>query len=143
MDPCTILGTASAVANVIDVIAKTIRGVNELRCQWRDADLSILTLESQLAALGAALGRIKEWTESSDGEIHHQLVIDLDRSVACCRLLVHKIDAEVSQFRYTNNTLEASSKFQLLLKTRDFERVQVMIERQTNTLSLLLIVCNT
>ena len=143
MDPCTILGAAGALANVIDVLGKTLRGINDLRCQWRDADLSVLTLESQLSALGTALVRIQQWTEASDGEIHHQLVMDLDSSVACCRLLVDKIDAEVSQFRYTNNMLQASSRFRLLLKTKDFEKVQVMIERQTGALGLLLMACNT
>lgn len=143
MDPCTILGAAGALANVIDVLGKTLRGINDLRCQWRDADLSVLTLECQLSALGTALVRIKQWTEASDGEIHHQLVMDLDSSVACCRLLVSKIDAEVSQFRYSNNMLHASSRFRLLLKTKDFEKVQVMIERQTGTLGLLLMACNT
>lgn len=143
MDPCTILGAAGALANVIDVLGKTLRGINDLRCQWRDADLSVLTLESQLSALGTALVRIKQWTEASDGEIHHQLVMDLDSSVACCRLLVNKIDAEVSQFRYSNNMLLASSRFKLLLKTKDFEKVQVMLERQTGALGLLLMACNT
>ncbi|KAK1831520.1 hypothetical protein QBC39DRAFT_258822 [Podospora conica] len=143
MDPCTILGAAGALANVIDVLGKTLRGINDLRCQWRDADLSILTLESQLSALGSALVKIKQWTESSEGEIHHQLVMDLDSSVACCHVLVSKIDAEVSQFRFSNNILQASSRFRLLLKTKDFEKIQVMLERQTGALGLLLIACNT
>ncbi|KAH7124414.1 hypothetical protein EDB81DRAFT_731324, partial [Dactylonectria macrodidyma] len=143
-DPITIIGAAGAVANIIDVLGKTISTIGELRSQWQDADLAVLNLESQLAALNTALNKIKAWTESSFEDPHHQLVMDLDRCVVCCRTLINKIDVEVSQFQTTaENRLDVASKFRLLLKTKDFENVQRMIEQQTGAFTLLLTAANT
>jgi len=143
-DPITIIGTAGAIANIIDVLGKIISTIRDLRSQWQDADLTVLCLESQLAALNAALGKIRDWTEACSGDPHHQLVMDLDRCVTCCRLLIGKIDIELSQFRTTDESrLDAMSKLRLLLKTKDFENVQRMIEQQTGALTLLLVACNT
>ena len=143
-DPITIISTAGALANVIDVLAKVIGTVSEYRRMWQEADLAALNLESQLAALSTALNKIKAWADSSFQVPHHQLAMDLDRCVLCCRTLIGKIDVEVSQFQVTaKNRLDVASKFRLLLKTRDFENVQRMIEQQTGALTLLLVACNT
>jgi len=118
-DPISILGTAGAVANIIDVLGKSIRTIAELRNQWQDADLTVVVLESQLAALNAALGKIKDWAESSFDSPHHQLAMDLDRCVACCRLLILKIDVEISRFTMdANDRLDIGSKFRLLFTRR-------------------------
>ncbi|KAM7191373.1 GNA-3 g protein alpha subunit GNA-3 [Rhypophila sp. PSN 637] len=143
-DPISILGTAGAVANIIDVLGKIIITFAELRSQWQEADLAVLALESELAALNAALTRIKEWAESCSDDPHHQLTMDLDRCVVCCRLLIGRIDAELSQFQTTaENRLDVASKFRLLLKTKDFEHIQHMIGKQTAAMTLLLTACNT
>lgn len=142
-DPITIIGTAGAVANIIDILGKIISTVAELRSQWKDADLEVLNLESQLTALNTALCKIKAWTESSSEDLHHQLVMDLDRCVLCCRALITKINSETSQFQMNSeNHLDVASKFQLLLKTKDFGNVQRMIQQQTGALTLLLTACN-
>jgi len=138
-DPITILGTAGAIANIIDVLGKTISSIAELRAQWQSADLTVMTLECQLAALTSALDKIKEWAESGTGETHYQLSMRLDRSVECCRVLVGKIDSEIAQFNTTtDNRLDGASKFRLLLNTKEFEHIQRMIEQQTGALNLLL-----
>jgi guanine nucleotide-binding protein G(i) subunit alpha len=143
-DPITILGTAGAVANIVDVLGKVIKTVAELRSQWKDADLTVLNLESQLGALNTALNKIMAWTESAFNSPHHQLVMDLDRCVFCCRTLINRIDMEISQFRMTaESRLDALSRFRLLLKTKDFENIQRMIEQQTGALTLLLTATNT
>ncbi|RGP67984.1 gna-3 g alpha subunit gna-3 [Fusarium sporotrichioides] len=143
-DPITILGTAGAVANIVDVLGKVINTVAELRSQWQDADLAVLNLESQLGALNTALNKIMAWTESAFNSPHHQLVMDLDRCVFCCRTLINRIATEISQFQMTaENRLDALSKFRLLLKTKDFENIQRMIEQQTGALTLLLTATNT
>lgn len=142
-DPISILGTVGALANIIDVVAKTISTIAELHSQWQDADLAVLNLESQLAALKTALWKIKAWTESSSEDPHHQMVMDLDRCVICCRTLINKIDGEVSQFQMTpENRLDVASKFRLLMKSKDFENVQRMIQQQTGALTLLFTASN-
>lgn len=60
MDPISIIGTAGALANIVDVIGQTIKAVRTLRNEWKDADLTLLSLTSKLTALRAALSKIKE-----------------------------------------------------------------------------------
>jgi len=142
-DPIAIFSTASGIAKSLEVLIRTINTIAELRSRWNDADLEVLTLESQLAALNTALSKIKAWAEASSQDPHHQLVIDMDRCVFCCRLLISRIDGEVSQFTLTaQNELDALSKLRLLLKSKEFCNVQRMIEQQTGALTLLLTVCN-
>jgi len=47
----------------------------------------------------SALAKIQQWAASINDSIsdppHHQLVIDLDRCVQCCSLLLAKLDAEI------------------------------------------------
>lgn len=142
-DSITILGTTGVVANIIDVLGKTICITSELRSQWQDVDLAVLTFETQLTALKAALTKIKEWTDTGFEDPHHQLVMDLDRCVLCCRLLIGKINADLSAFQTTGgDQLDIASKFKLLFKTKGIEDMQKMIEQQTNVLTLLLTACN-
>jgi hypothetical protein len=142
-DPLTILGAAGSVVSIIDVLGKTISTISKLRSQWQNADLAVLTFETQLAALKTALTEIKEWTDTDFDDPHHQLVMDLDRCIACCRLLIGKINAEISQFQTTSDDrLDAATKFKLLFKTKGIEDIQKMILLQTNALTLLLTACN-
>ncbi|KAL6399414.1 guanine nucleotide-binding protein alpha-3 subunit [Ilyonectria robusta] len=143
-DPITLLSTAGAVANSIDALGKTINTIGELQSQFQDADPAVLNLDSQLVALNTALNDINVWAESTPEEPHHQVVMDLDRCVACCRMLINKIDAEMASFQITpGNELDVASKFRLLLNGKDFENIQRMIGQQTEAFTLLLTACNT
>lgn len=143
-DPITILSTAGAVANIIDALGKTINTIGELQSQGQDADPAVLNLESQLVALNTALNNINAWAESTLEDPHHQVVMDLDRCVVCCRMLINKIDAEVARFQMTpGNELDVTRKFRLLLNGKDFENIQRMIDQQTGAFTLLLTACNT
>ncbi|KAK0646975.1 hypothetical protein B0T16DRAFT_493847 [Cercophora newfieldiana] len=143
-DPPIIVGAAASIASIIDIVGKTIRSIAQLRATWQETNLTVLTLESQLAALKAALGEIKVWIETHiDNDPHHQLVMDMDRCISCCRLLIEKIHFEVSEIQTSaGDKLDPSSKFRLLLKTKDIENIQRMIEQQTNVFILLLTACN-
>ena len=59
-DPITILGAASAVFTIIDLLAKTIRSMSELRSKWNLADLTVSTFEMQLTGLNVALSEISK-----------------------------------------------------------------------------------
>ncbi|KAK3682764.1 hypothetical protein B0T22DRAFT_484787 [Podospora appendiculata] len=100
-------------------------------------------VSSLLAALNAALCRIEEWTKSITTDSHYQLVMGLDRSIYCCRLLMERIDRELfSLQRAEGNRLDVASRVTLLFKTKDMKDVQNMINLQTNALVLLLTACN-
>jgi hypothetical protein len=142
-DPLSIIGTAGAIANIIDVLTKTITTVCDLRQAWKIADLSMFAFENQLSLLKFALFEIQKWTESRSCEQSHQLVMQVDSCVTCCRLLIGKIDGEVSQFQKTTaGDLDFGSKLSFLFKTKDMEQIQRMVDQQTHTLTLLLSACN-
>jgi hypothetical protein len=142
-DPITITGTAGAVANIIDVISKTIKSLRDLHNRWRDADFTVLNLIAQLTALKAALGKILEWIDSDLAEQHHQLVMDLDLSMTCCKMLIAKMDAQVSEFHRTaDDVLDVGSKIKVVFGARANEDLQKVIERQISALTLLMTACS-
>lgn len=145
IDPISIIGTAGAVANIIDVVAQTIKTVRQLRNEWNEADLTLLSLTSQLAALRAALVKIESWsTAVKDEDVHHEMFIDLDASVSCCQLLTNKIEAVVSKLHRTpgDTSLRFSDKIRLVCGNNALDGVQKMIANQTSSLTLVLTAIN-
>jgi hypothetical protein len=141
-DPISIIGAVGAIASIIDVVGKSIKCINDLRDHWKEADLTFLSLVSQLTALRLALVKIQEWVDNSQEDAHHQLVMDLNSCISYCQLLVSKLDILVGQLNETTQgPLELSSKVKLLFGSRDVEHVQKLIERQTGVLTLLLTAC--
>lgn len=139
----TIIATAGAVANIIDVLSSAITAIHELRTRWRDSDIAFLGLVSQLSALKAALTKIKEWTDTNPAEQHHQLVMDLNGSISCCRMLICKVDTQLSELRQdTDETLDLASKVKFVIGNRGMDDLQKMIGHQVNALTLLLTACN-
>ncbi|RYP57322.1 hypothetical protein DL769_009551 [Monosporascus sp. CRB-8-3] len=137
------IGTAGALANIIDVVAKTIATLNDLRNAWKEAELTLLCLESELGALKTALTRIQEWVDTDDVNLHHLFVMDLDKSMTCCRLLMSKIDGEMSKLQHhPDDNLSFSSKARLAVGKKGIEELENLIQRQTSALTLLLTVCN-
>jgi len=55
MDPVSIFATAGAVAKVVDILAKSIKLVSDLRSQWKTADLVVATFETQLIAVSGTM----------------------------------------------------------------------------------------
>jgi hypothetical protein len=81
-----VLGSVGAVCNVVSGISKTIAIITDLLARWEDADLTLLSLASQLTALRAATTKIQEWTDGGLHNLHHQLLMDLrcrSNAVAC------------------------------------------------------------
>lgn len=144
-DPLMIIGTAS-VAGIIEALAKTVSKLHELHRRWKRADFTFINLIAQLTALKAALSKLEEWMDAGLDEgqdPHHQLVMDLEVSVACCRMLTHRMESEISELcRNADNTLDSLGKAKLMVKNGTLEELQKMVERQTSALTLLLTVCN-
>lgn len=142
-DPLTFIGAAASCMSIVELLGKSISKAHKLITQWKDADLEFYSLVAQLVCLKAALDKIKAWTESDVATSHHQLIMDLDSSVACCGVLVSKIDAFLSELaRKPGQALNVSAKGKLLLGNRSLDDTQKMLERQTNALNLLLNACH-
>ena len=142
-DPITIIGTLGAAANIIDVLSKTINTIREIRNEWNEADVTFLSLVSQLTALRAAMTRIKEWMDAEPDDLHYQLIMDLDVTLSCCRMLTSELNKRISELHQTpNETLEFFSKVKLVFGSKSINYFQKLIEQQTSALNLLLTACN-
>lgn len=142
-DPLTIIGAAASVASIVDLIGKTVSALHTLHSRWKEADFTFINLIAQLTALKAALSKLQGWMDIDMGEPHYQLVMDLEASVACCRMLVRRMDSEVEDLRQNSGTgLDAQDKIKLMARNGTLEELQKMVDRQTSALTLLLTVCN-
>lgn len=145
MDPVTIIGTAASITSTVEVICKAMKSLRELYERWQDVDLTILSLISQLNVLKAALNKIGDWISDDLTTLpqHHQLVIDLEDSTACVRMLIKSIDIQLSSPELsTGNSLVFSSKMTMMLEDISDSKFQTLIDRQISALTLLLTACN-
>ncbi|RYP89224.1 hypothetical protein DL770_004522 [Monosporascus sp. CRB-9-2] len=137
------IGTAGALANIIDVVGKTIAILSDRRNAWKEAELTLLCLESELGALRTAFARIQEWVDTDDANLHHLLVMEIGKCVTCCRLLMSNIDGEISKLQHhPDDNLSFSSKVRLVFGKKGIEKLENSIQRQTSALTLLLTICN-
>jgi len=142
-DPITILGAASAVVTIIDLLAKTIRSVSELRSKWNMADLTVSTFEMQLTGLNFALTEIRKWADCNSEDPHYQLSMDLDHCLSHCRLLIAVIDREIADLRTSEDSQhDVAARIRILFKTQGMSEAQKMIEHVSSTLGLILGACN-
>ena len=145
MDPITILGTAGAVADIVGLITKTIRYLKEVDDRWKNADFTIVNLMSQLTCLRAALNKISEWILSDLALVpqNHQLVMDLEQTVSCCKMLVKSMDIFMSKIDLTEDgTLDLDARIRIVFQDKVCKDFQEFIQRQTSALTLLLTACN-
>lgn len=145
MEAITILGTAGAVVNIIDIVGRSIKTLRDLHERWKDADIVAINLISQLIALKAALRRISEWISSDLAyhPHHYQLVMDLGDSIGCCNMLVRSMDDQLAKLRCgLNDKLDVESRLRVVFENKIGEDFQKYIQRQTSALTLLLTACN-
>jgi uncharacterized protein YaaN involved in tellurite resistance len=142
MDPVSIVGATSGIITLVEAVAKTIASLNELHARWKGADLTIINLVSQLTSLKAALNKISEWIDS-DIPQHHQLAIDLENSIICCRMLIKSMDSQILKLRWdADSNLDIASKIRVVFASKESQDFQIYLERQINALTLLLVACN-
>ncbi|KAH8710057.1 hypothetical protein GQ44DRAFT_776823 [Phaeosphaeriaceae sp. PMI808] len=137
------IGCVGAICNLIECISKIISTIADLTHKWLEAELHILSLTSQLTALRAATTKIQEWMCRDLQDIHHQLAMDLDISVKCCRLLIIRVESFFSDLAsLAEKPLDFSNRFKVVFGSTGPESIQKLIERQTSALTLLLTACN-
>jgi len=139
MDPITAVGALGAVVGIIDVVTKTISGLREVGAQYKDAELGVIGLVSQLTALRAALSKIRQWMDSEPTETHYQLAMDLGNTLSCCGMLMEKLESEVIRLqRSADGKLSARSKLKFALNGKSIEDLQGMVGHQMDSLNVLL-----
>ena len=109
------------------MITRSISKLRELHDRWKDADVTIMNLMSQLSALRAALNKVAEWIASDLQDVpqHHQLIIDRGDSVDCCRTLIEIMDKHLSRLEWsTIGALELTSKIRKFFDDKAYRDFQ-------------------
>jgi hypothetical protein len=138
-----VVGSVGAIANIIDAASKAISIIHKLQTQWNDADLTVLSLASQLSAFRAALRRIMEWLDSEVPAAHHQLTMDLDETISFCNILIMRIESVSAGWELLLEDPRAiASRWKVTIGNKGLDNILVLVERQTTALMLLLTACN-
>lgn len=133
-DRVSLVGLAGSMAIITHGVTMSLQSLSQLRDRYSEVDLTVLNLMAQLSTLRRVLTNIRHWIMTKinlEGDLDHQLVMDLDVSMKCCKLLVCKIGMLTGKFV---DTVDDDR-----LDIKDLRRV---IEQQTNALELLLSACN-
>ncbi|KAJ6439199.1 protein kinase domain-containing protein [Purpureocillium lavendulum] len=132
MDPLnTISGIMNGSMRVIMIAC-------DLRDRFRNADLFLRGLIVQLTALRAALTKISGWIKGAS-EARYQLLCDLGDSLLFCQLLVDRLERDVLELS-NGAPLQPDSMARLktCFKGGSISDVQALLDRQTNTINLVL-----
>ena len=134
---------AEPLGAILSVLSRSIRIANQIQTEWAGAELKLLSLSSQLTALRAALSKIQEWMYRNLEHSYHQLVMDLDASLKCCRLLVLRIEqllGKLADGMY--GSLDFAGHVKIVFGTSSLNDVQGLLQQQISALTLLLTACN-
>lgn len=64
---------------------------------------------------------------------HHQLVIDLEESIGCCRMLIKSMDDQISEFDWNDtDALNISIKIKVVFESKISEDFRIFIDRVTS-----------
>lgn len=138
----TTIETDGSVDNVIGALGNTIRFIRELGNGWK-SDFAAMNLIAQLTALRAALAEIKAWTDTITDDPYHQLVMDLEVGVSCCRILIDKMDTMLGELHQAGDTpSDLDREISRAFDSENIDGLRKMIKRQTSALTLLLTACN-
>lgn len=145
MDPTSAISLAGSVIGIVDVVSRTIKGLCDLRQRWKEADLTVTLLISQLTTLKAALNQIAEWISSSlaTESSHHQLIIDLEGCLGSCDVLMRFVERYLSRLdRNENSVLDYESRARIMFADKNLKAYVEHLNNQTNALNLLLTAFN-
>lgn len=120
-----------------------IKSLQELRRHWKEADLTVPLLISQLTTLKAALNQIAEWISSSLVDIpqYRQLIIDLEESLGSCNDLITFMDHHMAKLAWTETqALTYESRVRVILEGKAIKDCLNHLNNQSNALNLLLTV---
>ena len=68
--------------------------------------------------------------------------MDLDDSIACCKMIVKRIDTWLSELQVPDGQLDVSARFKVILGNKDLEILQKSLAHQVDAVNLLLTACN-
>jgi len=116
MDPCTALGVRSGAISIVQLIGNTIKGLNDFRSKFVEADQAIKSLISQLSLINSALIILDDWTKSglvispTQNELVDDLSVGIDGSKEIVGTLAEEVADIVGTVHVENLGLRARTK---------------------------------
>ena len=100
MDPVSILGAAASAASIVQMCTESVTSLRQLQKRYKNADLTVRLLITQMSTLKTALSQISEWVEVSVDTCLPHIISDLTTSLDGCKLLIETLNDRVSRLEY-------------------------------------------
>lgn len=140
MDPVSAIGFVSAIAGIVDLIAKGVLSLSDFQSRYRIVDLKVSLLIGQLSTLKAALTQVGQLVQDvACVPRDRQLVSDLSNSLASLETIIIALDSRLSHLQH--NTVDRLSNWQRLNFVWDEQTMRdylSLLDHQVNALMLLL-----
>lgn len=140
MDPISAIGFVSAIAGIVDLIAKGVLSLSDLQSRYRIADLKVSLLIGQLSTLKAALTQVGHLVE----DVTHvprdiQLVSDLSVSLLSLDTIIGALDNRLSHLRRNaEDGLSNWGRVGFVWDEQTMRDYLSLLDHQVNALGLLL-----
>lgn len=141
MDPISIVGLIGSVVSILDVVAKGIQKLTDLKRRHHDAPAQISTLIGQLYVIQAAITTLDSYKSSilAQSTRYQELALQLDSALDCFRPLMESLNQYLYDLEMqTAGVVNEKSKLLYLWNERDIETYLGLLDRQVNALNLFL-----
>lgn len=140
MDPISAISFVSAIAGIVDLIAKGVLSLSDLQSRYRIADLKVSLLIGQLSTLKAALTQVGHLVEDfSQAPRDRQLVSDLSISLSSLETIIGALDNRLSHLsRNAEDGLSNWGKVNFVWDEQTMRDYLSLLDHQVNALGLLL-----
>lgn len=137
------IGSLGAIVNIIDGTAKALSAISNLRARWKDADITLQGLDVQLSLFETSLRLIQDWRDSEPLEPHYQLVMELDKTLAFCGVLVNRLEELFVNWESSiERPTATSSRWKAVFGKKGLDSLLEHVALQTSALNLFLNACN-
>ena len=138
-----VLGVAGSIIGIVDVLARNVSYLIDLRAKYKLADLKVALLIAQLSTLKAALNRISSWIATNQTGIPHQqqFIEDLTVSIEGCNILIIVLDERISRLKRNEDANPSPmAKAHVLMGEKETNDYLSSLNNQIGALHLLLTV---
>lgn len=139
MDPGSILGAAVSVTTVVQMCTESLNWLLQLQNKYKNVDITVQLLITQLSTLRTALSQISEWVASGVHDVPPHIQTDLATSLGGCGLLIETLNSHLSRLDYEESkSLSMRKKARVLWGEKERADFQTLLGHNIAALQLLL-----
>ncbi|PGH00121.1 hypothetical protein AJ79_08304 [Helicocarpus griseus UAMH5409] len=150
MDPASAIGVVGGAIQITGLITKTIHGLYTLQGKYRNADITLTSLITQLSTIKAAVTQLHDLAQyNPNGTPKHPEYIDgLDVALDGCTAIMDVLSEEVAQLTQASSNYDPSQPLGLRAKMKAIWNEDLMrdhsdrLHAQVLALQLLLQACH-